>query len=118
MQQRVFISFSSADRELATEICDALEISGLRCWISSRDVGGGENYQEAIVRAIREARAMVLVFSANANGSNEVKKELALASRRQTVVIPIRIEDVKPNDALDYELSTRQWIDFFEDREE
>jgi hypothetical protein len=33
------------------------------------------------------------------------------------VVIPVRIEDVLPNDALAYELATRQWIDLFRDWE-
>ena len=90
---------------------------GLRCWISSRDVAGGENYQEAIVHAIRNAKIMLLVFTDNANNSDEIKKELVLASRNKLTVIPVRIEDVLPNDALDFELATRQWINFFGDWE-
>jgi hypothetical protein len=60
---------------------------------------------------------MVLVFTANANNSNEIKKELALASQNNLVVIPVRIEDVAPNEAFAYEFATRQWIDLFEDWE-
>jgi len=30
-------------------------------------------------------------------------------------VVPIRVEDVAPNDALAYEFATRQWIDLFTD---
>ena len=40
-----------------------LERHGLACWVASRDIGPGENFQEAIVKAIRSARAMVLVFT-------------------------------------------------------
>jgi hypothetical protein len=73
------------------------------------------NYQEAIVQAIRDARAMVLVFFAAANKSDEIKKELSLASRYRVPVLAIRIEDVEPSVAFAYELSTRQWLDAFAD---
>jgi TIR domain-containing protein len=114
---RIFITYSSKDQKVARTICTALESRGLACWISSRNVKPGQNYQEQIVRAIRGARVMALVFTANANNSNEIKKELALASQNNLVVIPVRIEDVAPNEAFAYEFATRQWIDLFEDWE-
>jgi tetratricopeptide (TPR) repeat protein len=107
----VFISYASGDRKQALRVCDGLERRGVGCWIASRDVAPGENYQEAIVRAIRGARAMVLVFSPAANESDEIKKELSLASRYRTPVMALRIQDVEPSDAFAYELSTRQWIE-------
>jgi hypothetical protein len=86
--------------------------------MSSRDVMPGENFQGAIVRAIREAGVMVLVFSANANNSDEIKKEMALASQVRMMVIPVRAEDVLPSEDFTYELATRQWIDMFIDWEQ
>jgi uncharacterized protein YecT (DUF1311 family) len=116
--KKVFISFSSKDLKTATAICGALESRGHACWMSSRDVQPGENYQGAIVRAIREAGVMVLVFSANANNSDEIKKEMSLASQSRTMVIPVRSEDVLPSEDFTYELATRQWIDMFIDWEQ
>jgi hypothetical protein len=110
----LFVSYATSDRKQALSVCKAIELRGTRCWISSRDVPPGENYQEAIVRALRGAPAMVLVFSDAANNSDEIKKELSLASRYHVPVIALRIEDVEPSDAFAYELSTRQWIDAFE----
>ena len=110
----VFVSFSSANAKKALDLSKALEGRGVDCWISNRDVAPGENYQEAIVRAIKQSRAMVLVFSNAANRSEEIKKELSLASRHGIPVIATRIEDVEPSDAFAYELSTRQWIDAFD----
>jgi hypothetical protein len=69
----VFVSYATADRKEALAVCKAIERRGLKCWISTRDVEPGENYQEAIVRALRHSRAMVLVFSDAANNSNEIK---------------------------------------------
>jgi len=116
--KRVFISHSSKDQKTAVAICGALESRGHPCWMSSRDIAPGENYQGAIVRAIREAGVMVLVFSANANNSDEIKKEMSLASQSRTLVIPVRSEDVVPSEDFTYELATRQWIDMFNDWEQ
>ena len=117
MDPKIFITYSSKDQKVARTICTALENRGLICWISARNVKPGQNYQEQIVRAIRSARVMVMVFTTNANNSNEIKKELSLASQNNLVVIPVRIEDVAPNEAFAYEFATRQWIDLFEDWE-
>ena len=110
----VFVSYATTDRKQALSVCKAIELRGTRCWISSRDVPPGANYQEAIVRALRAARALVLVFSAAANNSDEIKKELSLASRYHVPVMALRIENVEPSDAFAYELATRQWIDAFQ----
>ncbi len=114
----VFISHSSRDKEVAETLCQALEKRGIACWISSRDIGPGQNFQEAIVNAVTGARVMVLVFSSSANNSDEIKKELALASQNRLAVIPTRVEDVMPTAAFKYELATRQWIDIFKNWEQ
>ncbi|MFZ2004437.1 MAG: toll/interleukin-1 receptor domain-containing protein, partial [Stellaceae bacterium] len=113
----IFISYSSKDQKSAEAICTAIENRGFPCWIASRDIGPGENFQAQVVRAIRTAKIMVLVFSSNANNSEEIKKELVLAGQSRLVVIPIRVEDVTPDDAFAYEFATRQWIDVFGDWE-
>ena len=113
MTSPVFLSHSSKDHAIAETICRALESRGLTCWMSSRDIRPGENFQEAIIRAIRGAGMMVMVFSANSNNSDEVKKEIALAGQHKLLVVPVRVEDVVPAEAFQYELATRQWIDLF-----
>jgi hypothetical protein len=114
----IFISYSSKDQDIAETIYQALEARGLDCWIACRNVNAGENFQEAIVRALRAAKVMVLVFTSNANNSDEIKKELVLAGRHHVTVVPVRVEDVVPNDAFTYEFATRQWIDLFRNWEQ
>jgi hypothetical protein len=113
----IFISYSSKDQDIAETIYQALESRGQSCWIACRDVNPGENFQEAIVRALRSAKVMLLVFTANANNSDEIKKELVLAGRHHVTVVPVRVEDVVPNDAFTYEFATRQWIDLYKNWE-
>ena len=117
MTASIFISYASQDLKVASTLCKALEGRGFKCWISSRDVLPGENFQVAIVRAIRGAKMMLLVFTGNSNNSEEMTKELVLASQNRLIVVPLRIEDVTPNEAFAYEFATRQWIDFFADWE-
>jgi hypothetical protein len=114
---RVFISASSKDRRIAYAICNAIEQRGVPCWLADRDVGPGENYQAAIVDAVASARAMILIFTSNASDSDEVKKELALASQYRVAVIPVRAEEIEPTGAFAYEFAIRQWIDLFADWE-
>ena len=117
MSARIFISHASKDVKVAQTLCSALESRGLPCWISARDIQPGENFQVSIVQALRHAKIMVLVFTANSNNSEEMTKELAIASQQRLIVIPLRVEDVTPSDAFTYEFATRQWIDVFADWE-
>lgn len=117
MGAQVFISHSSKDRKVAQTICSALESRKFKCWLASRDVGPGTDFMEEIVNAINDAKVMVLVFSENANNSDEIKREIVLAGNAKVPVIPVRVEDVAPKGAFAYQLATRQWIDLFEDWE-
>jgi TIR domain len=117
MSADIFISFASQDSKVARTICTALENRGFTCWISARNIQPGENFQSAIVRAIRGAKVLLLVFTANSNHSEEMTKELALASQQKLMVVPLRVENVDPSDAFAYEFATRQWIDLFADWE-
>jgi hypothetical protein len=114
----IFICFSSKDEAVAREVAQFLEAEGLKCWFSSRDVSGGQNYQETIVNAIENASGMVFLFSTNSSASGEVRKELSLAGSVNAPVFPLRLSPITPSGALRYELSTRQWIDMFPDREQ
>jgi TIR domain len=108
-----FISYSSKDLAAAERICRSLEQRGISCWIASRDVRPGDDFQKSVVDAIGAARTLVLVFSSYASESREISKELRLAS--DLLVIPARIENVLPAGALKYALADRQWIDLFDD---
>ncbi len=109
----VFISYSSKDKTLADACSAVLEGKGLRCWIAPRDIVPGEEWSEAIIRGIEQSRLMVLVFSANANGSNQVTREVERAVAKAIPIIPVRIEDVPASGALEYFISCQHWLDAF-----
>src|ERR1700685_4564582 len=107
----VFVSYASQDAAVANSIVENLEQRGLKCWIAPRDVKPGAQYADAIVRAINEAKAVVLVMSASAVASSHVGKEIERASSKHKPIIAFRIDAAPLNHALEYFLSESQWID-------
>jgi len=110
----VFVSYcTKSDREAAYELVAHVESRGIECWIAPRDVQGGTEWAAEIVNAITVARVMVLIFSASANASPEVRREVMLAVHRGVRVVPFRIEDIAPAASLEYFLGGHQWLDAF-----
>lgn len=107
----VFVSYASADRDVAFRIVDYLEEQGIRCWVAPRDVAPGVEYGEAIIGAIGEARALVLVLSDQSNESQFVRKEVERAVSKTKPVLPVRIREVTPSGALEFYISSAQWVD-------
>lgn len=114
MHGPVFISYCSEDSETAKKVCDLLEHEGIRCWIAPRDVIPGAIYPEEIIKAIEQCSAMALVFSSTANSSTHVRSEVERAFSHNKTIIPFRIENVLPGKALEYFLSSSQWLDAWE----
>jgi hypothetical protein len=112
-RKMAFLSYSSADREFADKLCKMLEDRGVDCWIAPRDVDPGRNYAEEIITALDSTRSIVLVVSEKANQSVHVQKEVERAVHKGQTVFPVRIKDVQLSKALEYFISTSQWIDAF-----
>ena len=74
----------------------------------------GEQWAGAIVRAIEQSRAVLVVFSAASNDSPQMARELELAVSNHKRLIPIRIEDARPTQDLQYFLGVSHWVDAFD----
>jgi TolB-like protein len=107
----VFVSYASQDAAVANSIVENLEQHGIKCWIAPRDVKPGAQYADAIVRAINEAKAVVLMMSGSAVASPHVGKEIERGSSKRKPIIAFRIDAAPLNHALEYFLSESQWID-------
>lgn len=107
----VFISYSSTDKPTADATCATLEAAGVRCWIAPRDIAPGADWGAAIVEALDSCKVMVLIFSASANASPQIRNEIARAVDRGIPVIPVRIEDIVPTKSLAYFMTAVHWLD-------
>ncbi len=107
----VFLSYASHDAGAANTVCQYLESHAVSCWMAPRDVKPGTQYADAIVRAISESKALVLVLSGNAVASDHVAREVERAASKHKPIIAFRIDSVPLNPGLEYFLSNSQWID-------
>jgi Flp pilus assembly protein TadD len=106
-----FISYPHRDKTTADAVCATLEAAGIRCWFAPRDVPAGAEWAAAIVDAIDHCCVMVLVFSASANRSKQIHREVQRAFDKEVPVIPFRIENVTPESSLAYYMGPVHWLD-------
>lgn len=106
---QVFISYSTKDEHQARQIVEGLERLGHRCWIASRDISDGGAFNREITTAIESAELVVLVFSRDADDSEEVQREMSLAAKYTKRICPINLDGYAPIN-LQYWLLTTQWL--------
>lgn len=111
MAHDVFISYSSKDKSVADAVCATLEGRRIRCWIAPRDVPPGIPYAAALVKAISASKVFVLVFSEGSNSSGAVMREVEEAVDNGIPIIPFRIEDIQPTEAMRFYIKSIHWID-------
>jgi hypothetical protein len=111
MSHDAFISYSTHDKAAADATCAALEGSGIRCWIAPRDIVPGAEWGEAIIEGINHCRVLILIFSANANDSPQIRREVERAVSKGVPIIPLRIQDIAPTRSLEYFIGTVHWLD-------
>lgn len=110
----VFISHSAKDREFATSLATDLVQAGLRVWFDQWNIKVGDSLAQAIYKAIKESRFLLIVMSRDYFQSTTWTKQewqYALANEIQDKgvrLIPVlyRDCDIPPM------LRTKQWVDF------
>jgi len=113
MAHDVFLSYSAADKAAAAAVVAGLESHGVRCWMAPRDIPAGSEYGEQIIEAVKGCRMMVVIFSASANTSPHVRREVERAVSTEKIILPFRIENVAPTGAMEYALGNTHWLDAF-----
>ncbi len=111
MSHDAFISYSNLDKAAANATCAALEASGIRCWIAPRDIEPGSEWGDAIIDAINHSRVLILIFSAHANDSPQIWREVERAVSKGIPIIPLRIENIAPTHSLEFFIGTLHWLD-------
>lgn len=113
---KIFLSHHSSKVELASHLSKYFERNGLEAWYAPRDIRSGEDWVEAIDTAIKECKAVVLLFCAQADSSKQVKREIGLADSYKKPIFWVRVERVEPN-MLSYFLNSTQWLDWLDMRD-
>ena len=113
MESPVVISHSPGDADPAMAVCSELERRNVRCWIASRDIAPGDDGRDAVAKAIRHAKVMVLIVTRSSAGSPEMTDALAAASLHELAIIPLCVDDVALTGAPASASATYPWIALF-----
>lgn len=114
MPHQIVISYSRRNSDIAEGLASALRERGVDYWYD-RMIKPGADWRDEIANAISSAKILVILFSAESNDSQELRKELAIADRHKLLIIPVRVEEIEPKGLFEYELARRQWFDLFPD---
>ncbi len=110
MEKSVFISHSTKDASVAVVLRDALESNDIGCWICSRDIAGGELWNEKIVDAIEECKVFLFLMSKNSAGSKHCHKEIGLADKFNRPIVCVNIDQAELTRETEYYLSGLQML--------
>ena len=91
----IFISYAQEDRAKVRPLAEALERQGWKVWWD-RSIRAGEQFHEVIEKAIEEASCVLVAWTSSSVHSNWVREEVQEGLDRKKVLIPVKIEDVKP----------------------
>jgi TolB-like protein/tetratricopeptide (TPR) repeat protein len=107
----VFISYASSNSAVAEAVREAMEETGITCWIAPRDVTPGASYAGQIIHAIDAAKVLVLILSQNAASSPHVLREVERAASKRHPIVSLRIDQAPLPADFEYFLNTSHWLD-------
>ena len=84
---RVFVSHATADKWLATVLCEKIESVGAQTFRDDRDIDGGEDIPDGIRLAIDGADEMLVLLTPESVGRPWVLMEIGAAWHRDTMRI-------------------------------
>ena len=110
MKTDVFISYSREDQHQVVRLVEYLRAQGIKVWMDETDIHGATIWTKEIVEAIRGCSLFILAISHHSTGSKNVVKELALASEREKIILPIYLEQCEIPGTMEYQLAGIQNI--------
>jgi hypothetical protein len=106
----LFLSHSSSDAALASELCERLEARGVDCFVAPRDLTLGRPYPEECVRGIEASDALVLLATPAAVSSVQVVSEVEQAHKRKKPIYTVMIGQPNVSRELDFYISRLHWF--------
>ncbi|TAK14707.1 MAG: toll/interleukin-1 receptor domain-containing protein [Anaerolineae bacterium] len=112
MAQRVFISYSRKDLEFVKRLAADLEARGLAVWLDKGDIHPGADWRKALVDAVTDCAAFLLVLSPDSVKSQYVQQELAMAEAHKKAIIPLFYRQTKVPPTVEAQIGDHQYIWF------
>ncbi len=109
----VVVSYSRQDNDKVLALTGKLRAAGVGLWMDVRNIDGAALWGEEIVNAVAKSKVLLLLVSKTAVSSQNVVKEVLLASERKGHILPIDLEPTEIPSSLKYALAGIQHIEYF-----
>ena len=118
MNAEVFISYASEDRLRILDLVERLRGARVSVWIDQMGIEGATMWSQEIVEAIDSCKVLILAISQRSTESENVVKELALASERRKKILPVCLDASGIPKSMEYQLAGIQRVEYVEGGEE
>jgi len=117
MSAEVFVSYARTDRERVMELVERMRSAGIGVWVDEGGIHGASLWGQEIVDAIDASKVMILMISDSSITSDNVVKELSIASEDKKPILPVYLHRSEIPKSMRYQLAGIQHIEFFEGQE-
>ena len=126
MSIQLFLAHASEDKAAVLELYERLKAQGYRPWMDQKDLLPGQNWREAIPKAIQDSQLFIACLSqrfGSKQGCVQQEFRLALNEYAQKppgsiYLIPLKLEACEVPDLRREEMGIRlrdlHWLDYFE----
>ena len=103
IKNQVFISYSAHNKTFADEVYEKLKSAGIKVWMDTEKIRGGDNWRKEIEDALVESDIILVLLDKKSVKSHYVTYEwaFALGNKREEMVIPLIIENCKMHKRID-----------------
>ena len=100
------------------DLVERLRGAGVSVWIDQMGIEGATMWSQEIVEAIDSCKVLILAISQRSTESENVVKELALASERRKKILPVCLDSSGIPKSMEYQLAGIQRVEYVEGEEE
>jgi HEAT repeat protein len=110
-EKHIFLSYRSTEVDFALRLAADLKNAGVNLWMDRLDIKPGDDWVNALQKAVTDSAAIVAVVSPEYVQSKYCKRELSRADRIGRPIFPVLLRPV-PDVDWPMEIERSQYIDF------
>jgi hypothetical protein len=107
---KIFFSYARADSEFTLKLAKDLRSAGVDLWMDQLDIAGGDRWDSAVEKALKDCPCLLVVLSPRSVNSTNVMDEVSVALEEKKKVVPVLY---RPSD-VPFRLKRLQYVDFTE----
>ncbi len=113
---RIFISYQRDSFDFVLKLSDYLESNGIKTWYAPRNIKFSGLWPEKLHEAIQNCKALLLLYTQNADKSKHVMREVSIADEYNKPILWLKLDRTEPKSkTLKYFLELIQTVEYQED---